>query len=70
MQEKIIDLETKFSFQEDLLEELNKEMALQQRKIESMSAQLNSLTDQLAELMVRGAGEQGAAPLDEKPPHY
>lgn len=70
MQKKIIDLETKFSFQEDLLQQLNKEILLQQRQIDALSLQLRLVREQLSELLVQD-GVQQAVPLpDEKPPHY
>lgn len=70
MKEKIIDLETKFSFQDDLLQQLNKEMLLQQRRIDALSLQLRLVREQLSELLARD-GVQHAEPLaDEKPPHY
>ena len=36
MEEKLIDLETKFSFQEDLLNELNNVVANQQKQIDEL----------------------------------
>lgn len=70
MEEKIIDLETKFSFQEDLLQQLSKELLLQQRQIDALSLQLRLVREQLSELMALD-GVQHAEPLaDEKPPHY
>ena len=70
MKEKIIDLETKFSFQDDLLQQLNKEMLLQQRQIDALAVQLRLIREQLSELLVQD-GVQHDQPLeDEKPPHY
>ena len=61
MKEKIIDLETKFSFQEDLLQQLNKEMLLQQRQIDALSLQLRRVREQLSELLAED-GVQHADP--------
>ena len=70
MKEKIIDLETKFSFQEDLLQQLNKEMLLQQRRIDALSLQLRLVREQLSELLAGDGVQHAEAPVDEKPPHY
>ena len=70
MKEKIIDLETKFSFQEDLLQQLNKEMLLQQRQIDALSLQLRLVREQLSELLAGDRVQHAEALVDEKPPHY
>ena len=70
MKEKIIDLETKFSFQEDLLQQLNKEMLLQQRQIDALSLQLRRVREQLSELLVEDGVQHAEPAADEKPPHY
>lgn len=70
MEEKIIDLESKFSFQEDLLQQLNKEMLLQQRQIDALSLQLRLVREQLSELLVQDGVQHDPALEDEKPPHY
>lgn len=59
-------IETKLSFAEDLLEELNRLVFRQQEQIASLQAQLSRLLE---------GGEQptiGAPrdPRDERPPHY
>jgi SlyX protein len=70
VKEKIIDLETKFSFQEDLLQQLNKEMLLQQRQIDALSLQLRLVREQLSELLVQDGVHYDQPLEDEKPPHY
>lgn len=70
MKEKIIDLETKFSFQEDLLQQLNKEMLLQQRQIDALSLQLRLVREQLSELLVQDGVHHDQPLEEEKPPHY
>ena len=70
VKEKIIDLETKFSFQEDLLQQLNKEMLLQQRQIDALSLQLRLVREQLSELLVQDGVHHDQPLEDEKPPHY
>lgn len=70
MEKKIVDLESKFSFQEDLLQQLNDEVVRQQREIEALSLQLRIVREQLSELMAQDGQTQADGPLDEKPPHY
>lgn len=70
MQDKIIDLETKFSFQEDLLQELNEIVIRQQRQIDELGRQVGALKQQIEELEAGKSGAVGHAPDSEKPPHY
>jgi len=64
--QRIIDLEEKIAFQEDLIQKLDDALAGQQkqlmdaeRKIELMLQQLRKLEDNMP-----------SATADEKPPHY
>jgi len=57
---RIIELEIKFSHQDDFIQQLNKIVTEQQQRIERMEKELIEL---------RGAVE-GAKDLDSKPPHY
>lgn len=70
MQEKIIDLETKFSFQEDLLQDLNEEVLRQQRQIEALALQLELVKEQLADLLAHDGEPRADNPQEETPPHY
>ncbi len=70
MDERIVELETKFSFQEDTIQELNDVIIRQQRQIDELSLRLNRLSEQFAELAAQRDGTQALAPADEKPPHY
>ena len=69
VQEKIIELETKFSFQEDALAELSDEVALQQRQIAELVREMAALKLQLSELATRDSKNAEAGAL-ELPPHY
>lgn len=69
MDEKLVDLETRYSYQEDLLQKLNETVIAQQKQLDEQSRQLKYLHDQLLELRESAsAAEPGLA--DEKPPHY
>ena len=61
-EKRLIDLETKFMFQEELLSELNKIVTKQQITIDSLSRELKSVSE--------GLGGDSSNPKDEKPPHY
>lgn len=69
MEEKLIELETKFSYQEDLLSELNSIVSKQQRQLDELLKELRLVKEQLQEAVSQG-GTQGDFQLNEKPPHY
>jgi len=54
LQQKLIELETKFSFQEDLLQELNEVVIRQQRQLDELLREMSALKDQLGEMAGRG----------------
>ncbi len=66
-EERIIELETKLSFQEDLLQELNSHVITQQEKIDKLNVVCNLLKDQYKEIV---SSLPDAAAGDEVPPHY
>jgi SlyX protein len=69
MEEKLIELETKFSYQEDLLSDLNAIVSRQQRQLDELITQMSGLKEQLQDAVERGPAE-GREEQDEKPPHY
>lgn len=66
MESRIIELEIKASFAEDMLDELNRTIFRQQQQIDLLVGEIRALRDQ-----VRNAqpGEQRSL-RDEIPPHY
>lgn len=66
-EERIIELETKIAYQEDLLQDLNKLVATQQCQLDNLTTICNMLRDQLKEVMQSIPGEEN---IDAKPPHY
>ncbi|MDP6413865.1 MAG: SlyX family protein [Gammaproteobacteria bacterium] len=69
MEQKIIELETKFSFQEDLLQGLNDALIQQQRQLDQLRLDLERLQSHIVEL--QEANLSGAENTQrEKPPHY
>ena len=69
MEEKLIELETKFSYQEDLLSGLNTIVARQQRQLDELINEMSAIKEQLQGALERGPAV-GQAEQDEKPPHY
>ena len=67
MQEQIIELETKISYQEDLLQELNNHIITQQAQIEKLNTLCDILKDQFKEVM---SSLPDASSGNEVPPHY
>jgi SlyX protein len=70
VQDKIIELETKYSFQEELLTELNQEMIKQQRQLQAVMTEMRALREQLEGMQTREGDPGLASAADEKPPHY
>lgn len=67
MESRLIDLEIKVAFQEDLIETLNLAVARQQQQIDLLQAQFRALYQQ-----VRASAPMAAEsdPQHEIPPHY
>lgn len=65
MQDRLTELEIKVTYQEDLLDQLNRVLVEQQE-------QLDRLARRVAELELRPRGGLGydGDPSDEPPPHY
>lgn len=66
MEDRIIDLEIKFTFQEELLAELNNIVTAQQFKIDKLEKELKMLHSAIGD----SQGSPGGGLKDEKPPHY
>lgn len=66
-EDRLIDIETKLAFQEDLIEELNKTIYQQQQKLERLEAACRSLAGHIEAL---SAAKDGGMIANERPPHY
>lgn len=65
--ERLINIEEKITFQEDMIEELNKTIFLQQQKLE----QLEMFVKELASRVRALSETSGSGPAaNERPPHY
>jgi SlyX protein len=67
IEERLINIETKITFQEDLIEELNKVVYQQQKKLDRLEAICESLARHIESL--EEARNEGS-PASERPPHY
>jgi SlyX protein len=65
-EQRLIDLEIKLSYSEDLLDELNKIVARQQQHIDLLLREVASLRHQVADSAPAGFRSL----RDELPPHY
>lgn len=66
MEERLERIETKISFSEDLLDELNHTVYRQQQQIERLQAQVQHLYERLRDT----AGTRTGDLREEIPPHY
>jgi SlyX protein len=66
-EERIIELEIKQAYQEDLIQALNQVVANQQKQIGKLEETCKLLHDKIKSLAL---AERNPATLDEKPPHY
>ncbi|WP_323017045.1 SlyX family protein [Castellaniella sp.] len=66
LEARIVELELKATYADDLLDQLNQQVFRQQQQIEALARELQGLRQQ------RGPdGPAGAPhPQDERPPHY
>lgn len=67
-EDRIIELEIKQAYQEDLIQALNMVVADQQKQIGKLEETCKLLHDKLKSLAM-GERESGAV-VDERPPHY
>lgn len=67
-EQRLVNIESKLTFQEDQIDELNKTVYQQQLKIERLEAICEALAGQVRSLAE--AGGDGKGPANERPPHY
>ncbi len=68
-EEKLVELETRYSFQEDLLQQLNEIVTKQDARIDLLEQQLHLMAERVKELQSQVPASDGAAD-QEIPPHY
>lgn len=69
-EKRLMDVELKLVAQDDLLDELNKTVYRQQKKIDELEALTMALAKRLKEVNEQVAAAAGNAPINERPPHY
>ena len=67
-EERLINIESKIAFQEDLIEELNKTIYQQQNKLGRLEATCEALARHIASLAE--AVNESKSAVSERPPHY
>jgi SlyX protein len=67
-EERLTDLETRITYQEDLIETLNKTIYQQQQQIDRLAATCEALARHIQSLAEAGPGSSATA--NERPPHY
>jgi SlyX protein len=67
IENRLIDLEIKAGFTEDLLDQLNAQVFRQQQQIDALIHELRTLRDRMPE---GGSGADVRNLRDEIPPHY
>ncbi len=66
MESRLEKIETKLGLAEDLLEEVNKTLYRQQRRIDDLQREMRDLRQQMQSAMPA----EPRNPIDEVPPHY
>ncbi len=67
MEERIISLETRFAFQEELINELNRVVFRQQEQLDKQDQQLADLKGKMIAVQ---ASQVGDSSEEAPPPHY
>lgn len=65
---RVVELETRLAYQDDVVVTLNDVVSRQQRQIDRLEATLRLLLDRVQRLSVLTEGADGNA--EERPPHY
>ena len=68
LEKRLVELESRIVFQDDLIESLNEVIARHDREIITMTGQLKALFSRMSDLA--DTATPGASAEDEIPPHY
>ena len=69
--EQLVDLQSQFAFQEDVISTLNDVVTRQQRQIDELQRELLIHNEKISSVMAHVANKDGGASMDdERPPHY
>lgn len=67
IEDRLMDIEIKLSYQEDTIRELNDVVCTQQKQIDQLESVCKILASRIKDL---SEAFEGKPPLNEKPPHY
>lgn len=67
-EDRLVDIELKLTAQEDLLQALNEQVAVQQKEIAALRALCTALARRVGDMARDGGGADAYA--EERPPHY
>ena len=65
---RVVDLEVKLGYQEQMLDDLNEVVTRQQGQIDRLEKMVVQLTDSISDVQEASSGPR--RPEDERPPHY
>jgi SlyX protein len=65
---RVVDLEVKLGYQEQMLDDLNEVVTRQQGQIDRLEKMVEQLTDSISDVQEASSGPR--RPEDERPPHY
>lgn len=69
--DQLVELQSQFAFQEDMLSTLNDVIARQQRQIDALQRELLIHNDKISSVMEQMSEKGGGSSVaDERPPHY
>ena len=66
-EDRLVEIETKMAFQENILKDLSDAVYIQQKQIDALDKTIKQLVDQIEDSSVISPGGDLK---DEKPPHY
>lgn len=66
---QLIDLQSQFAFQEDLLAALNERVVAQDRELQNLRNAIRQLNEQMRQQSMASDGANQAIEID-RPPHY
>ncbi len=67
LEEQLQDLQTRYAFQEDMINSLNQTVIVQGQQIERLELLIKQLNNSIQELR---SGDEQFSPAEQRPPHY
>jgi SlyX protein len=70
LKQQMLELQSQFAFQEDVIRSLDEALAAQQQEIMLVQRQLELMHQRQQELAAHHEAELASSPAEERPPHY